>query len=204
MIPPAPPHVSAAVEGSVDRVVVERLLSDSGLSAGPIYGMRGKDHLRKNLRAYNHSATRLWWTVLVDLDHDADCAPALVKEWLPKPSVFMRLQVAVREVEAWLLADTEQMARFLSVASHHLPENPEMLENAKRSIVDLARRSRRMDIRRGLVPRDGSGREVGAAFTASMIEFVTRFWRPEVAESRSDSLRRYRRRLAGIRERIAQ
>ena len=202
MTPPIPPHVSAAVEGSVDRVVVERLLNESGLPVGPIYGMRGKAHLRRNLRAYNHSATHFWWTVLVDLDHDADCAPALITEWLPRPAPFMCLQVAVREIEAWLLADTEQMARFLSVPRHHLPERPETLENAKRLIVDLARRSRRIDIRRGLVPRDGSGREVGAAFAASMVNFATRFWRPEVAEARSDSLRRYRRRLAGIRERI--
>jgi len=55
-------------------------------------------------------------------------------------------------------------------------------------MVDLARRSRRRTIREDMVPREGSGREVGPAYSSRMIEFVRNAWSPEAAMEASDSL----------------
>ena len=71
----APAVISGAVEGDVDEAVVRRLILHVGAEPGPIHGKRGKGHLRRNLPGYNQAARYGPWVVLVDLDHDAECAP---------------------------------------------------------------------------------------------------------------------------------
>jgi len=57
-------------------------------------------------------------------------------------------------------------------------------------MVNLARASRRRDIREDLVPRPEGGRQVGPAYSSRLIEFVSGRWRPEIAARRAESLRR--------------
>lgn len=188
-----PCFISAAVEGPLDEVVVRRLLSEVGASAGPVYGKKGKGHLQQRINGYNAAARYSPWIVLIDLDHDADCAPPLTQDWLPAPSDKMCFRVAVREVEAWLFADRDRLANFLSVAKSHVPLAPEAVHDTKNVIVDLATRSRRRDIRQDMVPRAGSGRLVGPAYTSRLIEYVQdrqTGWRPQVAAEHSESLRK--------------
>jgi hypothetical protein len=129
--------------------------------------------------------------VLMDLDR-ANCAPDLVTKLLPRPASQMRFRIAVRTVEAWLLADTERFATFFSVAKSRLPGDPEAIADPKQAVVNLANHSNRRAIRQDLLPVAGSGRRVGPGYEARMIEFAidSNGWRPEVAASRSDSLRR--------------
>lgn len=190
--------VSGAVEGMVDEAVLTRLVDEAGGRAGPIYGKNGKTHLRRVLGGYNNAARFAPWLVLVDLDEDAECAPPLVAVWLPAPAPMMRLRVAVRAIEAWLLADREQLAGFLGVAATRLPLDPDAVPDPKALLVDLARHSRRRDIREDMVPRSGSGRSVGPAYASRLIEFASTVWRPEVAAGCSDSLRRCRDRIAEL------
>jgi len=107
----------------------------------------------------------------------------------------MLLRIAVRTIESWLLADRERIAEFLSIDSSLVPLNPEADPSPKRTLVDLARRSRNSKVRRDLVPRPGSGREEGSLYTYRIAEYVELLWDPEAAAQRSDSLRRCRERL---------
>jgi hypothetical protein len=105
----------------------------------------------------------------------------------------MCFRIAVREVEAWLLADQERLSTFLKVATARVPSEPEAEHDPKRAMVDIARKSRKREIREDMVPRPGSGRTVGPAYASRLIEFVshpTTGWRPDIAAKRSDSLRR--------------
>ncbi len=182
--------INVAVEGLVDEAVAVRLIRHVGAEPGPVYGKNGKSHLQKSVNGYNQAARHSPWLVLVDLDRDAECAPPLRSDWLPQPASLLCFRIAVRAIEAWLLADAHQIASFLGVARSSVPNNPEGLENPKAALVELARQSRRRDIREDMVPREGSGRPVGPAFTSRLIEFVNQCWRPEVAAKRSDSLAR--------------
>jgi hypothetical protein len=182
--------ISAAVEGIVDEAVVRRLIACAGGDLGLVYGKNGKPALRQKINGYNNAARHAPWVVLVDLNSDADCAPRLRHDWLPTPAPQLRFRVAVRQVEAWLMADAETLAAFLGVSRHTIPANPEALPNAKAEMVNLARQSRRRAIRQDMVPRPGSGRAVGPAYTSRLIEYAERHWRPEVAAQRADSLRR--------------
>ena len=196
--------VSAAVEGIVDDAVVRRLLEDAGAQPDVVYIVGGKANLRQRARAYNQAAQHRPWVLLVDLNHEADCVPALRALWLPKPAPWMVFRVAVREVESWLLADTQNMAEFLGVSIAKVPRTPDQLDDPKRAVVALARRSTKRQVREDMVPREGSGRSEGPAYASRMIEFAQRRWRPSVAAGRSNSLRRCRdalRRIVGTRPR---
>jgi hypothetical protein len=185
--------ISAAVEGIVDEAVVRRLIEHVGARLGTVYGKSGKPQLLKNVRRYNEAARHGPWIVLVDLDGDAECAPPFCAEWLPSVAPQMCFMIAVREVEAWLLADREHLADFLHIPLSHIPLAPESIENPKQTMVNIARRSRLRAIQKDMVPRPESGRQVGPAYPSRLIEFVEnkqKGWRPDVASASSSSLSR--------------
>jgi hypothetical protein len=182
--------ISAAVEGMVDEAVARTLIAHAGAVVGDVYGTHGKAYLRQKITGYNNAARRSPWLVLVDLDGDEHCAPPLLNTWLPQLAPHLCFRVAVREVEAWLMADSERLAAFLYISRKKIPGNPETLQDPKAEMVKLARSSNRPAIRDDMTPRERSGRRVGPAYASRLIEFASSFWRPGVAAERSDSLGR--------------
>ncbi len=182
------PIVTIAVEGDLDVAVARRLLTLAGFPIGPVYGKRGKDRLDKGLKGYNNAARHAPWLVLRDLDHDAECAPEIVRSLMPEPSMHMCFRVAVRQVEAWLLADRARMADLFQLPLEVIPQSPEMLDDAKAAIVQLARRSRNRRLREDIAPETSMSAKVGPGYTARMIEFATNVWRPQIAQLASPSL----------------
>ncbi len=182
--------IPAAVEGIVDEAVAQKLIIEAGGRVGTVFGKKGKPFLRQKIQGFNNAANCWPWLVLVDLDNDAECAPPLCVEWVPDPAPYLCFRVAVREVEAWLMADMDSLASFLGVSRSKIPKYPEQLDDPKREMVNLARRSRRLAVRRDMVPREGSGRAVGPAYASRLIEYVQTFWRPGKASEQSESLQR--------------
>lgn len=183
-------YVTIATEGDVDAQVCQRVLELVGLGTGPAYVRFGKGNIDKKLRAYNNAARFGPWLVLRDLDHDAECAAGLVQTLLPNPAEFMKLRVAVRSVEAWLMADRERISKYLSVSQDIVPPDPDSEDHPKSTLVNLARRSTKRGIREDMVPGVGHSRAVGPGYTARVTEFATLYWRPEIAARTSDSLAR--------------
>jgi len=193
--------LTAAVEGIVDEVVLRKVCDYAGASIGIVYGRSGKSYVLSRLSGYNNSARFRHWVVLLDLDNDAICAPAILPSWLPNPSQLMRLRVAVREVEAWIIADAERLASFLAVAVRDIPASPDELADPKLAVVNLARGSRRRAIRDDMVPKPGSGQSVGPAYASRMIEFLQDpklGWRADVASLNSESLRKCIAAITGL------
>lgn len=100
----------------MDEAVLQRLVEHVGGRTGTVYGRKGKPYLRQKIDGFNQAARYSPWVVVVDLNAEADCAPSLCAQWLPDPAPNLCFRVAVREVEAWLLADGETLARFLGVS----------------------------------------------------------------------------------------
>jgi hypothetical protein len=184
-------YISGAVEGPSDEAVWRRLVATRGAQVHRVQVQNGKHSLRRALPGYNNAAQGDPWLVLVDLDGDFACAPALVENWLPRPSRFMRFRVVVRQIESWLLADAERFAGFFGVPEVSIPVGPDDLPNAKAALLTLVARSARAEIRQDMMPGPRSGRRVGPAYTSRLIEFATdeaQGWRPDVAALRSPSL----------------
>lgn len=171
-----PQAVSIACEGFLDRVVLERLLAAHQIEVGSVYDMGGKRRLDDKLPGYVNAARFGPWIVQRDLDNDAACAPDLVRRLVHNPPLDLCLIVALRQVDAWLLADRKAIAAHLRVAKTLVPEDPEALPDAKMALVNLARRSRAREVRRDMIPTVGSGRRIGGGYTARMQAFVQQDW----------------------------
>lgn len=191
-------HVFCGVEGLLDQAVATRLLQEVGGFPAGFYGLKGKEHLLGRLKSYNVAAQHFPWFVLVDLDDDPRCVPAAHRHWLPQCHPQMCFRIVVRQVEAWLLADREAAADFLRVPLAMVPTSPESLLNAKRSFVELAKRSGLSQIRQDLVPRAESGRATGPAYVPILSQFVSARWRPSKAARKAQSLRRCLDRLQAL------
>lgn len=198
-------QVPLLVEGSTDEAVMRRLLAHVGLEAGLEYGGgRGKGGVLKMLPALNNMAHSRPVVAVADLDTSFDCAPRARAVWLPHPNEWMCFRIPVREIESWLLADTEGFSEYFKVASTKLPKAVDELGDPKRKIVDLVRsHSKSGRLRKDVVPRDGSGIATGPGYAGRIREFVseTGKWRPEVAAGNSDSLTRAITALTRLKER---
>jgi hypothetical protein len=181
-------HLTVAVEGVHDAAVISKILKTEGFEPTATYGLKGKNHLDRSLGGYNNAARFSPWLVVRDLDQDADCGGALASVLLPGPSQWMRFRIAVRETEAWLMADPDTLAAFLRVKRSHIPEWPDTVADPKQAMVNLARRSTRATIVGDMVPSRGLSGVVGPGYTARISEFALEHWRPEVASQRSPSL----------------
>ena len=184
------PSITLAIEGLTDEYVMRRIFRHVGLVCNRVLGRQGKPYLLQRLPNFNKVAQYSAWIVVLDLDRDSECAPAYAAHLLPDPSQGMFLRIAVRAIESWVLADREKMARFLGIAVENVPKNPDTEGNPKRTLIELAKRSRRRKLRDDIIPRPSSGRKTGPGYAGRINEFVATNWRPEVAVQQSDSLRR--------------
>lgn len=181
--------VNIAVEGKTDEAVARRLIRHVSALAGTVYVADGKEKLHERVSGYNQAAKGQPWLTLVDLDR-CNCAPALVQKWVPNPSPYFCLRVAVREVEAWLLADAKNLAHFLGVSVNLVPSDPETVNDPKQKIVALAAQSRKRAIREDMVPDSNAGQKVGSGYSARLIEFVENHWDIMQAAQYAPSLQR--------------
>jgi hypothetical protein len=179
------------VEGTTDEPVVRKVLELAGWKQ-PFTSLvqHGKVELDRSLAGYNRAAKGSPWFVLRDLDHDAPCPAALIACLLPHRAQLMCLRVAVRAIEAWLLADAATLAEFLHVSKNFIPLDPEAEEDPKIAMVNLARRSTKPAVQKDMLPERGSSRRIGRGYEGRIIEYGQEHWRADVARSSSRSLDR--------------
>lgn len=189
------PLVRVVVEGPSDLAAVETILASRGaradLDRAIVTG--GKTNLDPRVDGYNAAARHGSWFVLRDADHDGDDCPVRLRERLLAPerqAASLSLRIAVRSLEAWLLADVDAVADHFKVPQSRLPARPEEENRPKQVLVNACRSSRRSDVRRGVVPPAGSPRTVGPEYVAFVSEFFLRAWRPDEAAASAPSLAR--------------
>jgi hypothetical protein len=182
-------------EGPVDAAIARRLIAAVGGEPGTDYltprGPRGKNALDQRIAglliAAEHGRRVL---VLRDLDAEP-CAGPVVARLVPRPAPGFCLRLAVRAVEAWLLADHDGIARGLKVPKSSLPRPPDHLADPKAELRRLGQQSRDPEISR----QCGATPQVLGALTASLAMEV---WDPQRAAARSPSLARALRRLRAL------
>jgi len=197
------------VEGYLDAEAAMVLLAKAGFivdSLSPIIaGNVGKFWARAPV--FNNLADKTGQLCfgLVDQEDREDCAPAQIGRHLTqgKANTFV-LRIAERMLESWLLADETNMARFLGVSVELLRKNmrkaiqtaPEI--HPKAVISNLARNSRRREIREDLAPEEGSKGLVGKGYTMQIRKFILDHWDPDQAREKNTSLHRALRALEGV------
>lgn len=141
----------------------------------------------------------LYFLVLTDLDA-APCPPELLDDWLgggEKPQSLL-LRIAVREVEAWVLADREHFSGWLGISENDLPEAPEANHDPKATLLAVAKKTKRRNIKEGLLPKKGATSKIGLEYNDLLCAFVSREWNIENAAKLAPSLERALQRLREI------
>ena len=188
-----PIPIFLAVEDDLSEWILRRLLAERSVAyaIGAVFKQGGFGYLKKQSPAFNNMAKACPVLLLTDLDQ-RPCAPELLDEWLkhPKHPDFL-LRVAVREVEAWLLACDGELRRFLGIRRALHFSAPEILPDAKAELLKLAADSTRRELREAIVRRDRSGKlRQGPAYNSTLAAFVGQKWQSAAASAKCPSLRR--------------
>ena len=157
----------------------------------------GRDSLQKNIHRYRNAAAKAGqaYVILFDLEHDYPCAPALLTKWElagVMPDNFI-VNIAVRSTEAWLMADREGIAHFLSVSSDNIPLKPDEIEYPKQKLMSLGQMSRLSKTRRAFA--SVTGKSAGSGYNSYMRDYIQNRWRIDIAADASRSLSRALERL---------
>ena len=190
-----------AVEDALSEAVAEKLLlsSGAGFQIQQRFCKRGNGYLKSNMDKFSNIAKATPLLLITDLDSE-DCAPGLIKRWLgkKKPPKELLFRVAVRETEAWLLADADGFAAFSGVPVTKIPPEVENLPDPKSTLIDLVRRYGKRSLRTDIVPEPGVCAKVGLAYNQALCPFVRESWSPERAEQVANSLARVRRSIGEL------
>ena len=125
--------VDLAIEDELSEAVLRRVLASvgRGYSIGRAYGRSGFSYLKTTIKGWNRAARGRPFVLLTDLD-DSPCPSALIQDWLREPKhPNLMFRVAVREVESWLLADGESLAKYPNVRVNQMPRTPDSLPDPK-------------------------------------------------------------------------
>jgi hypothetical protein len=156
----------------------------SELRAIPCYGF-GK--IKRQIEAYNEAAKHGYYFVITDLDNN-DCAPSLIRDWLPlRPNNQLLFRIAVHEIESWLLADRENFANFFSINQNLVPLKPDNEADPKQTVIYLAKKSRKKEIREAIVPIDDFAIN-GPGYNIQFQSFIQNTWNINSARKNSPSL----------------
>lgn len=189
--------IAIATEDELSEAVALRLVAELTELCCVTHRLRknGFGYLRSRMDSWREMAEHQVVLVLTDLDQLA-CPLALLDDWVGKARLPQRLllRIAVREVEAWALADHKAM-RALMGPKGTLPPLPDGLPDPKQALLKLAKGAPRVvrdDLLRDLA---GGGLAQGLGYNARLVSWVMNDWDPQRAAERSPSLARARRRL---------
>ncbi len=191
--------INPLVEGEMDEAAAFKLIRVTGHSPGVCYGKKGYGYIKTKIQGFNRAARSTCYLTLVDLmDTEFSCPPEVSVGWVPHLAPNMLFRVVVRELESWLLADRENMADFVGVRPFQIPERPEEIDDPKRALINIARRSRNARVQRALVPDAGSTAQVGKLYVSEMNIFINTLWNPQVARRIAPSLDSCLNKLEGL------
>src|SRR6266481_7605214 len=119
----APIPMNLAVEDALCEAAIVKLIAGRSYYFNTIYNTGGYGYLKKNMPAFNFASKHTPFLVLTDLDNTYPCPSELIGTWLNRRDKHhnLLLRVAVREVEAWFLADKEALGSYLSSEIINVP-----------------------------------------------------------------------------------
>jgi hypothetical protein len=190
--------IAVATEDELSEQVAVRLTSDAGLEIAMTLRKNGNGYLRGSIEKFANMSLNQPLLLITDLD-TLKSPQHLILQWMKKKPVppGLLFHVAVREVEAWLLADHLGMKHLLGGKIGKLPSAPELLPDPKASLLAFAAKAPR-EIRSDLVAERNSMAAQGLGYNARLGSFVRTVWKPNQAAELSPSLAALRADLTAL------
>uniref|UniRef100_UPI0040576846 hypothetical protein n=1 Tax=Candidatus Electronema sp. TaxID=2698783 RepID=UPI0040576846 len=187
-------RICLATEDALSEAAAEKLLTASGRSIEIEQRLRkdGYGYLKTNFPKFNQVAANVMPVfLLTDLDK-ANCVVDFIADWRKCLDLSERLlfRVAVREVEAWLLADRRAFANWLGISADLVPAEPERLDDPKRALLRLVDRSKKRELKAMILPGKTSRSPVGLGYNTELTRYVRDCWNPQTAAASAPSLAR--------------
>lgn len=195
------PAVYLVGEDALCCALGSALIEQSGLPARIEYRWiaEGAGPFRDKIEKMNNVATNVMSVLMIADADQAPCAVIQRNTWLPKHACDrLVLRLAVREAEAWALADHEGFAAFANISINKLPPEPETIGDPKQAMLNLIKGCKRRDLREEMLPGKYDRSPVGLGYNVHLSDFVNRFWRVERAVLRAPSLARAVPRIAAL------
>lgn len=180
--------VSLVVEDELQEVTLRKILSEirKDLYVANVFGKRGNLYIKDKIESFNRAAKYQPYIILTDLDQK-DCPLALINQWINFTlSENLLFRVVVKEIESWIMADRTNFSSYLGVSEATLVRDIESISDPKRHLCYLAGKSRKRDIRKGLMPV-GSAKQ-GPFHNMLLTEFIMNQWSIDNAKLHSPSL----------------
>ncbi|MCF6287015.1 MAG: DUF4276 family protein [Candidatus Hydrogenedentes bacterium] len=195
----------AFVEDAPSKEVVVKLLEHRNESSSSsrrlcfVQGfpsvMHGSGNLRKKCPSILEMAKGGTPVIcLVDLDATS-CAGVLLADWFSiqkgrKPAFpdGLVFRVAVREVEAWIMADVRAWSSYIGIPAANFSNAPDELSDPKQYLLNVIRKKGKKKIHAEMLPQGTA--HVGPCYNEVLCKFVQTKWSPSRAAEHSPSLGR--------------
>jgi hypothetical protein len=187
-----------AIEDELSEAIGLRLLDEQGITPFQPLGKKGNGYLKTKMQNWIALAKQYPVVLLTDLDRLA-CPVALRTDWFenkPLPDTLC-FRIAIREVEAWLLADTIAINTLMGKTIKVTTE-PEALEDPKTHLLNLVATKGSRALKEDMIRVDAGSVRQGVGYNARLCHMVRTEWNPARAAERSPSLARARQRLAEL------
>ena len=184
--------INLVFEDVLSEAVLKQMLKQSQrpFPVGQCLNQRGYGKIKKIISGLNYAAKGMPYLVLTDLDN-AEGTLVIISEWLTQPKhPNLLFRIAVKEVEAWLLAHRAGFAQFLGISVDNIPGDADLIPDPKQLLINLARRSRKRKLREAIVPERNSTANIGKDYNGQLIQFVNKSWQVASAQTNSPSLER--------------
>ncbi|WP_160170861.1 DUF4276 family protein [Erwinia mallotivora] len=185
-------YITIATEDELSEAVAVKIieLTDGKFSVNQRLRKNSFGYLKSKINNFCNLSEHFHVFMITDLD-TLPCAPTLKKTWFkninqPEKLIF---RVAVREIEAWIIADHDGMYSFLGDKIGRIPVKPDELPNPKATLLSLAQKAPRK-IKNGLIAKKGTLAIQGVEYNLLLCDFVRKKWNPVKASERSESLKR--------------
>ncbi len=183
---------------TLERIIRSEIRNCEIAQVLPNKRLAGNQPLRKRVPNFRAAALAgQYFIVLTDLDNGT-CPSELLEQWdvLPLPANLL-FRVAVREIEAWVLGDRNNVSQLLGIKPALVNPYPEQLADPKAELLNLARKGS-AKIRRQLLPEKGAFGKIGPSYNDVLSAFVETDWDYRSASQNAPSLYRFLARLSNF------
>lgn len=187
--------------------IADALIAHSGIAANIQQRIvtGGAGPFRQKILAMNNVAKNVMPVLMVADADQAACVVTQRNAWLPRDvSQRLSMRLAVREAEAWVLADHIGFSKFAVLSKDLFPGNPEAEADPKQALLALVKKSKRRELRDEMLPGRGATSPVGLGYNVHMTDFVKNHWDVGRAVNRAPSLARAIPRVAALLQEVAE
>ena len=136
-------YLTCVYEDLLTASVIKRLVNEFNdkITITQEINAHGFGKIKRDILKYNNAAKNKPFLIITDLDKK-ECAVSLIEDWFnnteKEPELIFR--VAVKEIDAWILADKKGIAKTLNISPDIIPSEPEKIDNPKELLMQLAKK----------------------------------------------------------------